>query len=179
MKILTNENASSALLIAVTIIFTIFDIYKDFVEGSSIYHLGIELIVIVFLISTIIVFLRNLLRDKAELVSTLSGTRKDLTFWKKKSSKLINGLSQEIDQQFTDWSLSKSEKEIGILLIKGFSIKEISTLRGTAEKTVKVQTSAIYRKSNLNNRSELAAFFLEDLLLPQEMDSSNKDNGTL
>lgn len=43
----------------------------------------------------------------------------------------------------------------------------IAQLRNTAEKTVRSQSVAIYSKSGLAGRSELAAFFLEDLLGPQ------------
>src|SRR5213593_86931 len=42
----------------------------------------------------------------------------------------------------------------------------VADLRQTSERTVRQQALAIYRKSGLNGRSDLAAFFLEDLLLP-------------
>jgi hypothetical protein len=38
--------------------------------------------------------------------------------------------------------------------------------RHTSEKTARVQSSAVYAKSGLSGRSELSAFFLEDLLPP-------------
>ena len=41
-----------------------------------------------------------------------------------------------LSQQFDDWRLSNSEKEVGWLLLKGFSLKEIAALRETLEKTV-------------------------------------------
>jgi DNA-binding CsgD family transcriptional regulator len=39
-------------------------------------------------------------------------------------------------------------------------------LRRTSERTVRQQALNVYRKSGLNGRSDMAAFFLEDLLLP-------------
>ena len=39
-------------------------------------------------------------------------------------------------------------------------------IRDTSEATIRQQALAIYRKSGLRSRSELSAFFLEDLLLP-------------
>ena len=54
--------------------------------------------------------------------------------------------------------------QIAFLIIKGFSLKEIASLRGTSEKTVRDQSSKIYLKTNLSGRAELTAFFLEDLL---------------
>jgi len=48
------------------------------------------------------------------------------------------------------------------------SLKEIAEIRNTAEKTARVQSMAVYSKSGLGGRSELSAFFLEDLLVPLE-----------
>jgi DNA-binding NarL/FixJ family response regulator len=48
----------------------------------------------------------------------------------------------------------------------GLSHKEIAGIRATSETTIRQQSLAIYRKAGLHNRSELSAFFLEDLLLP-------------
>ena len=71
-----------------------------------------------------------------------------------------------IDEQLDKWGLTSAEKEVAFLLLKGLSSKEIAHIRNTAEKTARVQSMAIYSKSGLANRSELSAFFLEDLLVP-------------
>jgi DNA-binding NarL/FixJ family response regulator len=92
---------------------------------------------------------------------------KEVERWKVESQKFIEGLSAAIDGQLARWSLSPSEKDVALLLLKGLSLKEIAQLRETAEKTVRSQSVAIYSKSGLAGRSELAAFFLEDLLGPQ------------
>ncbi len=76
------------------------------------------------------------------------------------------GLSSAIDAQLTKWRLTVAEKEVAFLLLKGLSLKEVVSVRGTSEKTARVQTIAVYAKSGLSGRSELSAFFLEDLLLP-------------
>ena len=62
--------------------------------------------------------------------------------------------------------MSAAEKEVAFLLLKGLSLKEIAIARRTSEKTARVQSSAVYAKSGLAGRSELSAFFLEDLLPP-------------
>jgi DNA-binding NarL/FixJ family response regulator len=54
-----------------------------------------------------------------------------------------------------------------LLLLKGLSHREIGELRRTSEATVRQQALAVYRKAGLRGRTELSAFFLEDLLLPQ------------
>lgn len=73
-------------------------------------------------------------------------------------------LGEVILLQFAEWKLSKSEQEIGHLLLKGFSLKEISTLRGTAEKTIRQQASSIYKKAGVAGRHVFSAWFIEDLL---------------
>ena len=73
-------------------------------------------------------------------------------------------LSDVIANQFISWKLSKSEQEVGLLLLKGFSLKEIAVLRGTAEKTIRQQASAIYKKAGLSGRHAFSAWFIEDFL---------------
>ena len=69
--------------------------------------------------------------------------------------------------QFERWELSPAECEVGLLLLKGLSHKEVAATRDTSERTVRQQALAVYRKAGLSGRAELAAFFLEDLLLPR------------
>ena len=71
-----------------------------------------------------------------------------------------------IERQFERWDLPVAEKDVALLLLKGLSYKEIAIARDTSERTVREQGRAVYRKSGLGGRSELSAFFLEDLLLP-------------
>lgn len=86
--------------------------------------------------------------------------------WRAETQKFTKGLSESIDRQFERWSLSVAEKEVALLLLKGLGLKEIASIRGVAEKTVRAQATVIYNKSGLGGRSELAVFFLEDLLTP-------------
>ena len=73
-------------------------------------------------------------------------------------------LSEVISSQFALWNLTKSEKEVGLLLLKGFSLNEIAYLRKTAEKTVRQQASSIYKKANVAGRHAFSAWFIEDFL---------------
>jgi DNA-binding NarL/FixJ family response regulator len=49
-------------------------------------------------------------------------------------------------------------------MLKGLRHKEIATMRETSERTVRQQALTIYKKAGLDGRTDLAAFFLEDLL---------------
>jgi DNA-binding NarL/FixJ family response regulator len=86
--------------------------------------------------------------------------------WRERYQSTIRGLGAAIQEQFEAWQLTAAEAEIGLLLLKGLSLKEIAAVRETGERTVREQARAIYRKAGLSGRSELSAFFLEDLLLP-------------
>ena len=66
--------------------------------------------------------------------------------------------------KFNSWQLTPSEQDIALLLIKGLTTQEIADLRNTRQGTVKSQSSAIYQKAGVKSRSELVAYFVEDLL---------------
>ena len=100
--------------------------------------------------------------------------------WRKQSKLLMEGLSAAIKNQFDDWSLTPAESDIAGLMLKGLSTKEIAVLRETSDVTIRQQAQGVYRKSNLANRAELSAFFLEDLLdIPQSMPSRRSGESTL
>jgi len=60
--------------------------------------------------------------------------------------------------------LSDAECDVAVLILKGFSFKEIGELRKTKEKTIREQAMKIYAKSGLKNRSEFLGFFLIELI---------------
>jgi DNA-binding CsgD family transcriptional regulator len=88
--------------------------------------------------------------------------------WRSRATKLLEGLSAEIDAQFDRWSLTKAEREIALLTLKGLGHREAANMLDRSGQTVRRHAVAVYRKSGLAGRAELAAFFLEDLLLPVE-----------
>ena len=83
--------------------------------------------------------------------------------WRAQSRRFVDGLSQAIDTQFDVWGLTPAEADVAGLLLKGASLREIATLRRTSEATIRQQAQSVYRKSGLGSRSELSAYFLEDL----------------
>jgi DNA-binding CsgD family transcriptional regulator len=106
-------------------------------------------------------------RAQARALSVaLDSTRADLVEWRSKAAETLQGLGALIDRQFDAWVLSPAEREVGLLLLKGLSLKDIAEARQTNESTARQQALALYRKAGLAGRAELSAFFLEDLLLP-------------
>jgi DNA-binding NarL/FixJ family response regulator len=96
----------------------------------------------------------------------LAVARQEAERFRNEARDALRGLGEAIDRQFSRWQLSPAEREVGLLLLKGLSHKEVAAARSTSETTIRQQALAIYRKSGLHNRAELSAFFLEDLLLP-------------
>jgi DNA-binding CsgD family transcriptional regulator len=78
----------------------------------------------------------------------------------------LAGLGRAIDRQLVRWGLSPAETAIALLLLKGLSLKQIAAMRDVSEATVRQQARGIYRKAGVEGRHDLAAFFLEGLLLP-------------
>lgn len=93
-------------------------------------------------------------------------TRADRDLWKRRAHTFLEGLGAEIDAEFERWGLSPKEREIALLLLKGYGLKEIAELHGRSERTVRQQAGSVYKKAGLAGRAELSAYFLEDLLLP-------------
>jgi DNA-binding CsgD family transcriptional regulator len=145
------------------------DMLVDLREGASVWHVTTEATVAAAACLGAFHLLRGawrLRRRLAEQQRDFSVFRQQAEAWRTGSKKYLDGLSQSINLQLEQWHLSMAEKEVAFLLLKGLSLKEIAVARGTSEKTARVQSSAVYAKSGLAGRSELSAFFLEDLLPP-------------
>jgi DNA-binding CsgD family transcriptional regulator len=69
-----------------------------------------------------------------------------------------------LEERFSEWGLTPSERDVALFAIKGMSTAEIATLRATSEGTVKAQTNAIYRKAGVSGRPQLLSLFIDDLM---------------
>lgn len=162
----------AAVLLAIAVLTSI-DIYNDYFEGVAGWHISIESIVAIIALVGIFYLisgrfkLQHSLTEEQEFSNEL---QEEAQKWKQVSEKYVRGLSVEIENQLDRWGLTEAEKEVSFLLLKGLSNKEIADVRNTSVQTVRTQTNAIYTKSGLSGRSELSAFFLEDLLLPQKQE---------
>ncbi|MCB0318456.1 MAG: response regulator transcription factor [Bdellovibrionales bacterium] len=105
-------------------------------------------------------------KERQTLINQLEVARIEGESWRQNAQTFVNGVGQEIEKQFSSWGLSEAEHQVGLLMIKGLSHKEIADLRGTAEATVRQQARNIYQKSGLPGKAAFSAYFLEDLLPP-------------
>lgn len=102
--------------------------------------------------------------EKQALTRDLQMARAEGEAWRQQAQGYLTGLGAEIERQFETWRLTEAEREVGLLMLKGFSHREIAGLRGTTEATVRHQARAAYQKSNMPGRTAFCAYFLEDLL---------------
>ena len=85
--------------------------------------------------------------------------------WKKSADAALAGLSSAVQQQFVQWNLTPVEREVALLLLQGYGHKQIAARTNRSERTVRQHSVSVYEKSGLGGRAELAAFFLEGLML--------------
>lgn len=88
--------------------------------------------------------------------------------WRASSQEALEGLARAIDAQFDVWHLTPAEREVALMLLKGYGHKQIAALTGRSERTARQHAGVVYQKAGLGGRAELAAFFLQDLMLPEQ-----------
>lgn len=156
-------------ILAIVAVLVSFDIFTDFREGVVLWHVLTEGVIGAVALAGMFYLLRGTvsLRHRLEKeIEDFTAFKKEADTWRTESRKYIEGLALAIDQQLTKWNLTVAEKEVAFLLLKGLSLKEVAEVRKTTEKTARVQSMAVYAKAGISGRSELSAFFLEDLLPP-------------
>jgi DNA-binding NarL/FixJ family response regulator len=100
------------------------------------------------------------------LMKQLEVAREEGEGWRSKVQTALIGIKAEMERQFHRWGMTAAEQDVGLLILKGLSHKEIATLRGTSEATVRQQAQAIYKKSGMPGKTAFCAYFLEDLFAP-------------
>ncbi|NVJ59018.1 MAG: LuxR family transcriptional regulator [Gammaproteobacteria bacterium] len=160
-----NRLRASIVFFVLLVAFNIFDIYDDLLDGSSITHIIEETIMILIFISIIGVLVKKLVDSS----NKLHQLKKELVNIKQLHAQQTHEMQEArksysdiIAQQFQDWQLTRSESEVGFLLLKGLSLKEIASVRDTKEKSARQQASNIYAKAGLTGRHEFAGWFFED-----------------
>ena len=103
-------------------------------------------------------------KNQQALIRDLDAARIQGRQWRDETRALLKGLGQAIDRQFLTWKLTEAERDVGLLILKGLSLKEIAAVRVTSERTIRAEARSIYAKAGLSGRAALSALFLEDLL---------------
>lgn len=161
--------AAAIALFALIFVLIVLDLAEDYTEGAGSLHVIMESGVLLLAAGGIGMLLQRIYRTRAAvrtLQRDLDLVRNESQRWREESRILLEGLGSAIQQQFVRWELTAAESAVALLLLKGLSLKEIAAVRATSERTVREQACCVYRKAGISGRPALAAFFLEDLLLP-------------
>jgi DNA-binding CsgD family transcriptional regulator len=161
-RILFDKTERRAALLAVVILaqslcamFFLSDAFADFMESGKLtdIHLGIEAVVALALAAGVLILmreLRHMMNRMHDIETSLRAARGEMV--------------TVIHAFFDTWGLSAAERDVALLLLKGLDNETIATLRGTANGTVRAQTSAVYAKAGVDGRAQLISVFLEELL---------------
>lgn len=117
-------------------------------------------------------------RAVAELSRRLEAQRAENDAWRQTARKALSGLGEAIAAKFDEWQLTPAEREVALLLLKGYSHKHVARVTGRSERTARQHAASVYQKAGLGNRAELAAYFLEDLILPEDSRTLASSDGT-
>ncbi len=164
----------TALLVAIAL-FGATDLVLDRPTTLLSVHLLFELAFIGLCLGAIAWVWRGWLSTRAELATShraLLDREAERDRWRDEANRLLAGLGAAIEAQFERWGLTPAEQEVALLLLKGLGHKDAALVLDRSERTVRQHAIAVYRKSGLAGRAELAAFFLEDLLLPTSASGS-------
>ena len=146
------------------------DIYREYASGETLLHLAFEIVICLVAAVLSLYVLLSWKKARNELTLTLSENlelKKINLEWKQKNSELFSRINLSINKQFEEWKLTPAESDIALLLLKGLPFKEIAQIREGSEKTVRHHALKIYQKSGLPGRTELFAYFFEDIFNPQ------------
>lgn len=165
-----------AVFLALVVIGGTIDLVLDRPSTWWSFHVAFELAMVLVSLGFAVALFRGWRRTAAELRNTrasLDRSRRDLAArvaerdeWRQRAESALAGFSAAIDEQFDAWKLSRAEREVALMLLKGEGHKQAAAHLGRSERTVRQQAVEVYRKSGLQGRAELAAFFLHDLGLP-------------
>lgn len=78
-----------------------------------------------------------------------------------KRSSIIHEHVSNIFKTFGSPVLTDREREVALLIIRGYSLKAIATLLDVAFGTVKVHCKNLYKKLEINSQSELFSLFID------------------
>ena len=81
-------------------------------------------------------------------------------------------LAAVIDDRMEEWRLTRSEKDVAWMIIKGYRFTEIADARGVKESTCRLQATSLYAKAGVSGRAEFVAEIIQPLLMSIPSESS-------
>ncbi len=113
----------------------------------------------------------SILYNELKTEALENSNAKDLVLELKRNNRILKNPEsefwKEVKNQMEIWKLTDAEKEVAILLLRGFSHQQIAGVRQKSLRTIENQTASIYEKSSMRGKLEFISFFLTPLL-PEE-----------
>lgn len=126
---------------------------------SEVLHFGIEIIAVFAMI----------LATVMAVISYLN-LRKFAVGQSKVTNAIQTGFDRILVEKFESWKLTKSERDIALLAIRGLPVTAIAEHRETKEATVNVHLHNVYSKAGVGSRAELLASIMDELLSEHDLD---------
>lgn len=147
--------AGLIVLQAVCALFFVGDVVEDVRDAGHLDnpHLVLESVAAIALIGGVIFLLIELRR----LLTRVSDLRVGLDIAKGHMADLV-------EEFFDEWRLTKSERDVAMMMLKGLDNESIARVRNTAPGTVRAQATSVYAKSNTDGRAQFISLFVEELL---------------
>lgn len=166
LRAMTRKDVTIACLLAMIIFFKLLDLHSDFMSAAGNHHLLQEIILIVLSLTLFVYLIWDIYRrtkQTRQLAKQLEQSHQQIEQISKAVIESKKKFFDAIQDQFDQWQLSPKEKDVALLLVKGYSKSDIANLYAKSQRTVEHQASAVYRKAGVQGRHELAALFFEDL----------------
>jgi len=112
--------------------------------------------------------------DRLAMLSDLDHAKQEGAEWRRRAENQLDGYRQAIVEQFDEWDATEAERDVGQLILRGLSHKEIARLRQTSEATVRQQAQSLYRKAKMPNKGAFSAYFLDDVLYTPPMSETDQ-----
>ena len=163
----TSRAPDALAALAGAIAFFVYDLIADaFLEGEfGTPHFVIELIVFIGVSMALVAGTRDLRRLRADLERET-----------RRSEALAGALADNIDEQMAEWRMTRSEKEVAWLIIKGYRFSEIARARGVKESTTRLQATSLYAKAGVGGRAEFVAEIIQPLLMSIPEDPARRED---
>lgn len=108
-------------------------------------------------------------RSVRHLQSVLKTRSDERDQWQAQAQRALEGFSVAVDEQFRAWELTPAEREVAFLILKGNTHKQVAQATGRSDRTARQHAGMVYQKAGLSSRAELAAYFMKDVRMPEEL----------
>ena len=152
MRSIYNKYRKTITYIFVIGFFTV-DVIVEFINGET----GLDFIVESLFILVLFYMIYQQIKE-------IKSTSLRLNIAEDRLDVLQLEIDKVIEDQLATMLLTKAEKDIAWMLIRGHSFKDIATTRNVTESTIYRQTANIYSKSNVKSLHEFTSIFFNDLI---------------